>query len=127
MPRYEGFGPPYNPGPNRHWEYTSTSIHHYEVPEVSHQESRLKSSTSYVVMSNRFVPHGRYATLEEAQQKMQSRYRDARDLSDAHPAQFVYVNKRKVLRRYYVFTATGASVGLDTSKQRGSLVNIEVL
>jgi len=64
MPRYEGYGPPYNPiyatnldtGQTYHWEYTSTYITHPAVIPESHWENRLIKQGRVVVLSKRGIP-----------------------------------------------------------------------
>jgi hypothetical protein len=123
MPRYEGVGPPYNPGPGRHWEYTSTYVHHDEIPAVTHPESRLKTASRVIVMSNRFVPHGTYPDMATAVDKMQSRYKNPQGMNQTrqHNAE---VAGKPVIRHFYEFTADGASVGLSQGKQRGNLIEV---
>jgi hypothetical protein len=41
MPRYEGRGPPYNPGTGYHWEYTVSIVHHDAIPAVTHRADVL--------------------------------------------------------------------------------------
>ena len=118
MPRYEGFGPPYNPiyAPvPSHWEYTVEIVHHDEIPAVTHPEQRVKTAAKTVVMTNRFVPRGSYATFDEAINKMQARHKNPVNLKETRLVG-VELRGTKILRHFMEFTTDGNTLGLEGRK-----------
>jgi len=61
MPRYEGYGPPYNPGPDQHWEYTSTYIDH---PAVTHEQRVYDRPERIVVYTLKGIPIRTYEGID---------------------------------------------------------------
>ena len=126
MPRYEGAGPPYNPGPGRHWEYTVSYLHHDEIPTVTH-EGIIKAG-KIVVMTNRFRPTGVYATKQDAIEKMVVRYINPTSVT---PDRAVDITLRgesdkpiRIHRIFCHFDADGSSISLKQGDQRGSLIEV---
>ncbi len=92
------------------------------VPAVTHQENVVDKAAYVIVMSNRFRPTGKYATYDEAVDKMQARYKNPRELTETRLV-WVSVNGRQVLRHFVHFKADGATIGFDQGEQRGALMS----
>lgn len=64
MPRYEGYGPPYNPGPGRHWGYTTTIVHHDAIPAITHEQRVYDKPERIVVYTLKGIPIRTYEGID---------------------------------------------------------------
>ena len=85
------------------------------TPAETHTEDRVKTAGKTVVMTNRFVPRGSYATFDEAINKMQARHKNPVNLKETR---LVWVELRgtKILRHFMEFTTDGNTLGLEGRK-----------